>query len=229
VVAGQEYRNLYADLDEFSQNHFGCISAMDTQIGRLRKTLRDLNAGENSMFWFCADNGPEGVAKSDAGKRHGKGSAGQLRGRKRDLFEGGIRVPGILEWPEKIKSGQINNFPCSTSDYFPTIVDTLKFTPKNQPKPVDGLSLFPMLTEKMKKRPKPIAFQSAKQLALIDNQYKIISINRGESFMLFDLDHDPGEQKDLAKAKPDLVAKMRKELKLWQESCRKSLDGEDYL
>lgn len=228
VVAGKEYRDLYAGLDEFSQNHFGCISAMDAQVGHLRKTLYDLGISENTMFWFCSDNGPEGAADPDAGKRHGKGSAGFLRGRKRDLFEGGVRVPGILEWSEKIKPGQITEFPCSTSDYFPTIMEALNLMPENQPKPVDGMSLLPMLTGKMKKRPMPIAFQSGKKIALIDNQYKIISVDGDESFMMFDLVNDPGEQKNISETKPGLLKEMKKRLEVWQESCKRSLVGEDY-
>jgi arylsulfatase A-like enzyme len=226
VVAGKKYRDLYSDLDEFSQNHFGCISAMDAQVGRLRRTLRNLGISENTMLWFCSDNGPEGLVDPDAGKRQGKGSAGSLRGRKRDLFEGGIRVPGILEWPGKIEPGQVTEFPCSTSDYFPTIMDALNDSHEDRPNPIDGLSLLPMLTGKMKKRQSPIAFQSGKQIALIDNRYKIISINEGQSFMMFDLINDPGERNDIATDNPGLLNDMIKELKNWQQSCKRSLAGE---
>jgi len=226
VVADKKYREMYSDLDEFSQNHFGCISAMDTQIGRLRNTMQNLGIAENTMLWFCSDNGPEGVVDPESGKRHGKGSAGPFRGRKRDLYEGGVRVPGILEWPDKIKLGQVTEFPCSTSDYFPTIMEALNHTPGKRPEPVDGISLIPMISGKMKTRPAPIAFQSGKQMALIDNQYKIISVDKGESFMMFDLVNDPGEQNNIAEVKSELLAKMKKDLMVWQASCKSSLTGE---
>ncbi len=228
VVAGKEYRDLYSELDEFSQNHFGSISAMDAQIGRLRKSLSELGVADNTMLWFCSDNGPEGVADENAGKRHGKGTAANLRGRKRDLFEGGIRVPGILEWPEKIKNGTSTEFPCSTSDYYPTIMDALNHTPANRPKPVDGISLIPMLNGEMKERTSPIAFESGKQISLIGNRYKIISIDKGKTYMMFDIKNDPSEQSDIAEKKPELLTKMKKELETWRESCKQSLAGEDY-
>jgi arylsulfatase A-like enzyme len=228
VVAGKEYRDLYAELDEFSQNHFGCISAMDAQVGELRKSLRDLGIADNTMLWFCSDNGPEGFVNEDAGKSHGKGSAGILRGRKRDLFEGGVRVPGILEWPDKIKPGQVTEFPCSTSDYFPTIMDALNHTPANRPKPVDGISLMPMLNGKMEVRNSSIAFESGKQISLIGDRYKIISIDKGASFMMFDIINDPTELNNIAEKEPELLAKMKRQLTSWQESCKRSLAGKDY-
>lgn len=229
VVAGKEFRDLYSDLDEFSQNYYGCISAMDAQIGQLRKTLQELGVADNTMLWFCADNGPEGVVDENAGKRHGKGTAGILRGRKRDLFEGGIRVPGILEWPEKVKPGQSTEYPCSTSDYFPTVMDVLDHSPANQPEPVDGISLLPLINNEITKRSSPIAFQFREQMALIDNQYKIISTDKGKTYMLFDIVNDPSEQKNIVDEKPELLKKMQKELESWQQSCSNSLKGEDYI
>jgi arylsulfatase A-like enzyme len=92
VVTGPEYRDMYPGQSEFAQNHFGCITAMDEQIGRLRKRLRQLGIADNTMFWFCSDNGPEGGVQ---GPKGGMGSAGPLRGRKRSLYEGGVRVPGL--------------------------------------------------------------------------------------------------------------------------------------
>jgi len=228
VSAEKKYCDLYSDLDEFSQNHFGCISSMDDQIGRLRKTLQELGIADNTMLWFCSDNGPEGRAGETAGKRHGKGSSGILRGRKRDLFEGGIRVPGILEWPDKIQPGRFTDFPCTTSDYFPTILEALNYIPEERPKPVDGISLMPMLNRRMKSRPSPIAFQSGRQTALIGQRYKIISIDKGESFMMFDLVNDPDEQKDISEQNPEILEQMKQKLAVWQESCKRSRAGNDY-
>ena len=228
VVAGKEYRNLYSELDQYSQNYYGCISAMDTQIGRLRKSLRELEIADNTMLWFCSDNGPDGVADENAGKRHGKGTAGNLRGRKFDLFEGGVRVPGILEWPDKIEPGQVTEFPSSTSDYFSTIMDALNHTIANGPKPVDGISLLPILNGKMIERTSPIAFELNNQISLIGNRFKIISIDKGKTYMMFDIKNDPGEQNNIADEKPELLKKMKNELETWQKSCNQSLAGKDY-
>jgi len=192
VVAGPEHRAVYENIPGAHPDYHGCITAMDEQIGRLREELRRLGVAENTMLWFCSDNGPEGKS----GKA--PGSAGPLRGRKRDLFEGGIRVPGLLVWPARIKEPRVTDVPCCTSDYLPTILEVLGLKPQEHPLPLDGVSLLPLIEGRMTERPRPIGFQSAGQLALIDNRYKIIRRRPNEPFMLFDLKEDPGEKVDLA-------------------------------
>lgn len=93
VLAGPEYKGLYPELSEDRQHYFGSITAMDEQIGRLRGTLRELRLAEDTIIWFCSDNGPDG--REQAGRT--QGSAGPFKGRKRSLYEGGIRVPSVLE------------------------------------------------------------------------------------------------------------------------------------
>ncbi len=121
VVVGPKYRTVYSSYSEGEQHYYGCITAMDEQIGRLRAKLKELGVDENTMIWFCSDNGPEG-RKLEGTSR---GSAGPFRGRKRDLLEGGVRVPALLVWPEKVKKHSKIHMPCVTSDYFPTIIDIL--------------------------------------------------------------------------------------------------------
>jgi len=221
VRAGPEYLAKYAGVqNEKARHYYGCLTAMDDQMGRLRKELRDLGIADNTMLWFCSDNGPE--------HKTGPGSAGPLRGRKRDLFEGGVRVPGILEWPARVKAGRTTDLPCSTSDYFPTVLDVLGFKMQGQPEPIDGVSLLPLIDGQMTERPRPIGFQSGSQVSLTDNRYKIISTDRGKTYMLFDLVEDARETKNLAAEKPEIVAKMRATLEAWRASCRNSLAGKDY-
>jgi len=156
VVAGPEFRKMYADRDEGEQHYYGCITALDVQMGRLRKELQDLGIADNTILWFASDNGPEGNTGNEGTYR---GLAGPFRGRKRSLWEGGIHVPGLLEWPARIKPG-VTNVPCSTLDYFPTTLDILGFKMKGQPKPIDGVSLVPLLEGKMRERPVPIPFET---------------------------------------------------------------------
>jgi arylsulfatase A-like enzyme len=221
VRGGPEFLAKYAGVqDEKAQHYYGCLTAMDEQMGRLRKELRDLGIADNTMLWFCSDNGPE--------HKTGPGSAGPLRGRKRDLFEGGVRVPGILEWPAHVKAGRATDLPCSTSDYFPTVLDVLGFKMQGQPEPIDGVSLMPLIDGRMTERPVPIAFESGNQVSLTDNRYKIISTDGGKTYMLFDLIENPGETKDLAAEKPEIVAGMRATLEAWRASCKDSQAGKDY-
>ncbi len=226
VVAGPRYRQMYSQHSEGEQHYYGCITAMDEQIGRLRAELRRLNIADNTMLWFCSDNGPEG---KDGKQGRYRGSAGPFRGRKRDLLEGGIRVPAVLEWPARVAGGQATDVPCCTADYYPTVLDILGLQAPGQPEPVDGISLRPLIEGTMKERSTPIAFESGAQIALMDDRYKLYSRNRGRSYALYDLIADPGETKDLAAEHPEIAAAMKEKLDDWRESCQRSLAGNDYL
>ena len=235
VVAGPKHAAMYQEYDTFKRNFYGCVTAMDEQVGRLRTTLRELDIADNTMLWFCSDNGPEGMSGS------APGSAGPFRGRKRDLFEGGIRVPGLLEWPAKVKPGSVTDFPSVTSDYVPTMLDVLGIEMPDG-RPLDGISLLPMLKGKMSKRAEPIGFAHKGKIALTDNRYKIMRYDKNVremktnstdavgdgKYMLFDLIADPAEKNDLAKQHPKIVQQMTETLEAWLESCAESNAGNDY-
>ena len=137
-------------------------------------------------------------------------------------------MPGLLQWPARIKKPRTTDIAASTLDYFPTVLDALGFTIKGKPEPSDGTSLMPLIEGKMTERPIPIAFESGNQVSLTDNRYKIYSSNKGKAYMLFDLLEDPGETKDLAVEKPQLLQSMKTMLIKWRKSCQDSLAGKDY-
>ncbi|MBC8351336.1 MAG: sulfatase-like hydrolase/transferase [Planctomycetes bacterium] len=235
VVAGPKHTKMYAEHDKFKQHYYGCITALDEQVGRLRSVLRELSVADNTLVLFCSDNGPEGNEQAP-------GSSGGLRGRKRSLFEGGVRVPGLAEWPAEIQAGSTTKVPAVTSDYLPTILAAIGAAPAGD-RPVDGVSLLPLFAGSMKARPKPIAFESSGQLTLVDNRYKVVRELKGgkrekpdeklskldpKSFMLFDLQADRAEHNDIAREHPDLVSKMVATLDDWRQSCRDSLAEKDY-
>jgi arylsulfatase A-like enzyme len=233
VVAGPKYTTMYKGADKHTQHYWGCITALDEQVGRLRSELKQLGVEENTMLWFASDNGPEGNDKAP-------GTTKGLRGRKRSLFEGGVRVPGLLVWPERVKAGRSTAVPASTCDYLPTILELLDIE-RTDVQPLDGVSLLPLIEGSMQQRPEPIAFESAGQVALVDNRYKIVHQPKGgrggrnknenltaEDFLLFDIQADPGEKNDLAAEHPDVVKEMAKRLLAWRESCNNSRAGEDY-
>jgi arylsulfatase A-like enzyme len=228
VVAGPEYTKLYSKHEKFAQHYYGCITALDEQVGRLRKELRTLGVADNTLVTFCSDNGPEGRAGKNPG------SAGYLSGRKRSLLEGGIRVPGLIEWPEKIKPGT-TAIPAVTSDYLPTILEIIG-AKRVDMRPLDGISLGPLFEGKMKERGRPIGFQSAGQVALIGDRYKLYGSGGRKNeqdqalptLKLFDLTRDPSERNDLAAQYPDLLKKMSATLEHWRKSCRQSDTGGDY-
>ena len=183
------------------------IVNMDTQIARLRSELDALGVTDNTMFWFCSDNGPE----------NGVGSSGPFRERKRSLHEGGVRVPGILVWPDKITAPRASDFPAVTSDYYPTILDYLCIEVPNQ-KPLDGISLRSVIEDTATVREQPIGFNYTNSRSWVSHQYKLISKNNGSSFELYDLLGDASEQSNIAAANPEVAARMRHEFETWTAS-----------
>ena len=241
VAAGPEYRRRYANFSEGEQHFYGVVTALDEQVGRLRQELRTLGVADSTMLWYCSDNGPEGMDTATGRRR---GSAGPLRGRKRSLFEGGLRVPGMLEWPARIPEARATALPCSTLDYFPTVLAALGLENNNGLEPIDGVSLMPLMEGRMAERPRPIGFQTpgddegavrqrlgSPNHALIDNRYKLLSFldeARADEDLLFDISVDPGERYNLAGEQTETLQSMKATLAEWKASCAASDRGEDY-
>jgi arylsulfatase A-like enzyme len=226
VLASDDDRKRYSQFPEQTQHYYGCITALDRQIGRLRTALEDLAIADNTIIWFCSDNGPEG--------KRGKapGSAGELRGRKRSLFEGGTRVPAILSWPNRIPKAILMKGLACTSDMLPTLAGWLHLKlPEDLT--LDGVDLRHSIEATAKgqiiNRLRPIGFESARLSTWTDNQFKLVAhlskappkfreIIRLE---LFDLKSDPTESNDVAAEHSDVVAKMQADLKEWRQAIRK--------
>ncbi|CAZ94976.1 sulfatase family protein [Zobellia galactanivorans] len=224
VLTGDEERKSYTGLSEDQQHYYGVISAMDKQIGRLRNRLKDLGVAENTVLFYTSDNGPEG--KSVGGRTQGVTKG--LKGRKRSLNEGGIRVPGIMEWTGRIKPGTKVEAPCFTSDYFPTIANILGVDLAENNRPYDGVDMFPFVSGEQKRREKPLAFDFQGQAALIDNEYKIYSDDKGKNFTLYNLQNDAAESVDLAEEQPEKFNEMLAYWHQWKTSQKRSALGEDY-
>jgi arylsulfatase A-like enzyme len=218
LLAGPEHLALYPD-DEGKRRHYlGAVTAMDQQIGRLRAELRALGLERDTMLFFCSDNGPEGKAGDP-------GTTGGLRGRKRSLYEGGIRVPAVWEWPGNVPAGTTTNFAAVTSDYLPTVLDVLGIAPAPDV-PLDGVSLRPLLDGQDLARPAGIGFESGKQVAWIEQRWKLYARKQGaEGFELYDLVADPGERTNLAAEHSDVVARMATALRAWRASCQADRDA----
>ncbi|WP_340110666.1 sulfatase family protein [Maribellus mangrovi] len=217
VVAGPKYRDMYPDQDDYMKNYAGCITALDEQVGRLRDFLAEKGLAENTMIWFCSDNGPE---------RDTPGSSGGFRDRKRSLHEGGVRVPGILVWPEAVKKHFETDIPFVTSDYLPTIMDVLDIDTGKTPNQLDGISILPLLEGKMQERPKPIGFCYGNQVAYSDNQYKVYA--KSGTFTLYDLTNDPYEKSAVNLSDPSVFNGMKEGAINFVNSCKSSFEGDEY-
>jgi arylsulfatase A-like enzyme len=193
---------------------------MDRSIGTLRKALRDLQIADNTLLVFCSDNG--GLPGIEPG------TVGGLRGNKGSVYEGGLRVPGIIEWPAHVQP-RITKYPACTMDLFPTVADILDLPADVFIQPVDGLSLKPLLTEELATRAKPIPFRFHAQAALVDNQFKMVTANlSGGKFELYDLQADAKESHDLGGDQPERFNQLKEKLLAFNSSVEASFAGQDY-
>jgi len=144
--ASDEFSKVYEDQGEKKKNFYGEIAGMDSAMGKLRAELRKLRIEDDTLLWYCSDNG--GLPRL--------GVTGG-RGHKAQVYEGGLRVPAIMEWPNRIDKPAITNVPCNTVDIYPTLLEIVGVKIKNQP-PLDGISLVGIIDSSMKYRPRPMGF-----------------------------------------------------------------------
>ena len=206
---------------------------MDRSIGTLRQGLRDLKIADNTIVWFCSDNG--GLPNIDYGPENlgvHPDTTGHLQGFKKDFYEGGLRVPGIVEWPQGIKP-RVSHFPACTMDIFPTLIDVASLNPNDINKVHDGISLAEVFEGEPARRDQPIGFRASGGLAWIDNDFKLVqnynyTSDAASPFELYNLVGDPSEEQNLAKQRPEIAARLRKQLDAWNESVDRSMTGADY-
>ncbi|VGO18838.1 Arylsulfatase [Pontiella sulfatireligans] len=153
------------------------IEDMDEALGMVRDELTALGVRDNTMFWMTSDNGPEkGVDSPNETDVNRPLRAGLFRDRKRWLYDGGVRVPGILEWPNVVTNNFVTDYPAVTSDYYPTILDYLGLSAPTQ-RPLDGISLRPVIEGTAVARPKPMGFLYPGTASWVADRYKIIRVD----------------------------------------------------
>jgi len=218
VVSDSIHRGYYSDLDLAKQLYYGTITAMDEQIGRLWNKLAEAGIQNETLIFFCSDNGPENGTP---------GSAGDFRARKRSLYEGGVRVPAFVVWKNHFEGGKRIQFPTVTSDYLPTILDILNVDYPDD-RPIDGLSILDVLEGRKKDRAKPIGFICAPQISWMTHQYKLIADENLEHYELYDLLNDQSERENIIETFPDVADRLKSDLKEWLNSVNNSKQELDY-
>jgi len=219
--ASEADQRAYADLGGKLRRYYGELAAMDRSIGTIRRSLRDLGIDRDTLVWFCSDNG--GLS------RIGPDTVGGLRGGKGTIYEGGLRVPAVVEWPAGLASPRVSTYPSSTLDIFPTLADILDLPDSAMLRPVDGLSLRPLFAREQGPRSKPIPIRHRDRAALIDNDYKLLTDRLGSGdYELYDLSKDPQEKKNLFERESVIAARMVKQLEEWNWSVEGSMAGRDY-
>ncbi len=210
----------FSDLTTASKNHYAELVAMDRSIGHLRKELRDFGMADDTILWFNSDNGGLPGIKP--------GTVGELRGFKNSVYEGGLRVPAVVEWPAHIKP-QISSFPACTMDIFPTLIDFAGLPKNSINRVTDGMSLASIINTSQSRRPAPIGFRHTGRAAWLDNNYKLITLKVGSGqYELYDLASDPREQKNILEQAPEVASRMIKSFEVWIASVEASRMGADY-
>jgi arylsulfatase A-like enzyme len=235
IQSDPEYLRCYEDfdIDPSYQQYLANITQIDGAVGVIIDILKKEGAYNDTLLWYTSDNGPESSYLEHMQGAHGlgsfnktdhpydrsryRGSSGGLSGRKRNSHEGGIRVPGIISWPNgfknaKVKPGRLSAEPIIGTDFFPTILDVagLPF-PSNIT--LDGQSILPLLEGRSLDRKKPLYWRNTAhqfKVALRDGDWKIMSDSLRHEFVLYNIIMDHRETTDLSKHYPDVFEKMKK-------------------
>ncbi len=200
------YDTLKPDWTEAQQAHAAAISYLDRDVGKIVNKLKELGIDKNTLVIFTSDNGAHKEGGNDPEVSN---SSGELRGIKRDLYEGGIRVPMIASWPEKIAPGQNTDHISAFWDILPTFCDIAgQTTPE-----MDGLSFYPLLIGQDQPHHDYLywefySYSGGKQAVRMGDWkgiYTDLSGNRDREMELYDLKTDLSETNNLAANNPDIV------------------------
>ena len=204
IKSDPRFKALYPQLaDQVQREYYANVTQLDFAFGQLMGALDELGLTDQTLVCFTSDNGPEG----DGITTPGRGSTGGLRGRKRDLHEGGIRVPGLVRWPGRISGGASCDLPIIGSDLVPTLLAAAGVPAPND-RVIDGVNLLPILSGQTTsvERTQPMFWRlhmapNAK-LAMRVGDWKILADAQLSRFELYNLSSDPTESIDLVGAKP---------------------------
>jgi arylsulfatase A-like enzyme len=204
------------------RRYFEAVTEMDKQVGRIRRTLCDLELSDDTLVLFTSDNGPQSEKV---------GSNGGLRGHKASLWEGGIRVPALVEWHGHVSQGADTNAPVTSSDLLATLLDLWGASMPDS-RPLDGASFKPILDGSDERSDFQFHSLFGPQQMAMDRRYKLISSSGGTSYQMFDLLNDPGEKRNLLEGSPSLSIAQKRDalvdgLHQWIASCHRSATGGD--
>jgi arylsulfatase A-like enzyme len=233
----EKYLKLFEHLDEQQRVYAAVVAEADHGVGMILGTLKELNIDQNTLVIFSSDNGPEKTSKvkqmKDAstgpglGHYYSVGESGHLKGRKRSLYAGGIRVPFIAYWPGIVPAGKTNRDAVLTAvDLLPTFLELAgKDLPKDY-KP-DGESIVSALKGEGFRRHKAIFWEwnGAKKntvnwphLGMRDGKWKFLLNEKIGKSELYDIESDWAEKVDLSKKHPELVEKLTQKLDTWKKT-----------
>jgi arylsulfatase A len=232
IASAPEFSGLYQSDDPSFLAHHGNVSQLDAGFAALLASLDSLSLRDQTFVLFTSDNGPAITPM------HPHGSSGPLRDKKGAIYEGGIRVPGIIQWPGHIVAGSVSDTPISGVDLLPTLCE-MTGTPLPRKHVLDGASFLPVLGHRPITRTKPLYWQfnrakSVAKVAIRQGDWKLVAsldtpdrkagggipedeIQQIKSaqlagFELFNLREDIAESTDVAQQHPDVFERMKSKL-----------------
>lgn len=206
--------------------YYAVVTNADKQIGRLIDYLDDQGLTDNTIFIFSADNGPEDIHITNA-SHSGVGSSGPFRGRKRSLYEGGVRTPFILRWPGHTPAGAVNHeTPLAAVDLLPTFLSAAGAVIPNE---IEGEDMTDVFHGKRRSRTKPLMWEwrmgnpghiihRSPILSILEDKWKLLANPDRSRMELYDYLVDPTELNNVAEKHPDIVESLFEKVVNWQKT-----------
>jgi len=240
ITSAARFTDLYPSDDPSYSAHHGNVTQMDDAFGRLMSAVDEMGLREDTLVFFTSDNGPAITSI------HPHGSAGPLRNKKGSVYEGGIRVPGILRWPGRTTAGQVSSEPICGVDWLPTLCDVAGVDAPSD-RALDGASILPALQGEAVDREKPLywhfnAARGEPKVAMRDGDWKVLARLTGPvtlpgggiratdqkalktaeltGFELYNLRDDVGEKRDLAAKEPERLKMITAKLEAMYREVR---------
>ncbi|NIP23091.1 MAG: sulfatase-like hydrolase/transferase [Phycisphaerae bacterium] len=213
------------------QIYYASVTDLDQQIGRLVRKIDEMGLADNTIIAFSSDNGPEDFDIGNA-VHSGIGSAGPFRGRKRSIYEGGIRMPFIVRWPGHVPAGKVDDTSIVAGvDWLPTVCSLAGVKLGGNIKP-DGEDMSAALLGKAKHRTRSLMWEwrfrvfgdmahKCPMLAIRDGKWKLLMNPDRSRIELYDIPKDPTELDNVADKHPDIVKKLSEKLLKWQKTLPK--------
>ena len=206
IASAERYERQHARVaDPEERTYRANVTQLDDAFGSLMQSLDRLGVRDSTLVFFTSDNGPEGAGD----KGPGRGLAGPLRGRKRSMYEGGHRVPGLIRWPGRVEAGSRSDQPVIGSDFFPTALRAAGVAIPDD-RPIDGVDIFGPVGE----RAAPMYWRWGGFVAYREGPWKLVADESLATPELYNLATDRAESHDLASREAERCAAMLSRLEM---------------
>jgi arylsulfatase A-like enzyme len=211
LEATPEYLDRFPDMEPESRRIYAAMTgALDDGVGAVLAALRRHGLEENTMLFFISDNGALTLVQGDQ-----FASNDPLKGGKLTLYEGGVRIPYLFQWPGHIPKGAVYRQPVSSLDVIPTVLAAAGIS-ASADRPIDGVDLLPHLEGTASEAPHDVlCWRSGMSRAVRKGRWKLVQLG-ANPVELYDLSTDIGESNDLAAEHPEVVAELEAAYAAWQ-------------